>query len=53
MGMAATEAVLRGERNRMVSLRGTALTTVPFAEALDQLKTVPPERYAEAAILFG
>lgn len=53
MGMAATEAVLRGERNRMVSLHGTALTTVPFAEALDQLKTVPPERYAEAAILFG
>ncbi len=53
MGMAATEAVLRGDTGRMISLRGTELTTVPFAEALDELKTVPAERYAEAEVLFG
>ncbi|WP_295786264.1 6-phosphofructokinase [uncultured Microbacterium sp.] len=53
MGMAATEAVLRGDTGRMISLRGTELSTVPFAEALDELKTVPAERYAEAEVLFG
>jgi len=37
----------------MVGLRGTEIITVPFADALGKLKTVPQERYDEARILFG
>jgi 6-phosphofructokinase 1 len=29
------------------------MIAVPFEEALGKLKTVPQERYDEAAILFG
>ena len=37
----------------MVANRGTTLRSVPLAEAIAKLKTVPRERYDEAAILFG
>jgi 6-phosphofructokinase 1 len=37
----------------MVALRGTDIVRVPLAEATEVLKTVPEERYAEAAVLFG
>jgi len=37
----------------MVALRGTEIVRVPLAEATSQLKTVPPERYAEAEVFFG
>ena len=37
----------------MVSLRGTDIVHVPFEEALGKLKTVPQDRYDEAAVLFG
>ena len=53
-GMAAVDAVMDGGLwGRMVSLTGTAITIVPLADALGRLKTVPQERYDEAAILFG
>jgi phosphofructokinase-like protein len=52
-GMAAVDAVMEGLWGRMVSLTGTAITNVPLEEALGKLKTVPQERYDEAAILFG
>jgi len=37
----------------MVSLKGTDIVRVPFAEALGELNTVPLYRYEEAAALFG
>ena len=52
-GMAAVDAVMEGLWGRMVSLTGTAITNVPLEDALGKLKTVPQERYDEAAILFG
>ena len=32
----------------MTALRGTDIMLVPLAEAVEHLKTVPAERYAEA-----
>ncbi|MEO7005538.1 MAG: 6-phosphofructokinase [Terrimesophilobacter sp.] len=52
-GMAAVDAVMEGLWGRMVSLTGTAITNVPLEDALGKLKTVPQDRYDEAAILFG
>jgi 6-phosphofructokinase 1 len=53
LGMAAIDSVMNEEWGTMVSLRGTDIVNVPFADALGGLKTVPQERYEEAAILFG
>ncbi|MEU6242311.1 MULTISPECIES: 6-phosphofructokinase [unclassified Streptomyces] len=47
-GWHAVEAVHRGEFGMMTALRGTEIVTVPLAEAVSSLKTVPAERYAEA-----
>ncbi|GHF58256.1 6-phosphofructokinase [Streptomyces thermodiastaticus] len=47
-GWHAVEAVHRGEFGRMTALRGTHIVTVPLAEAVQTLKTVPAKRYAEA-----
>ena len=53
LGMAALRAALDERWGHMVGLRGTEIITVPFADALGKLKTVPQERYDEARILFG
>jgi hypothetical protein len=37
----------------MVALRSTQIITVSLTEAIGSLKRVPPERYAEVALLFG
>ena len=37
----------------MVALAGVDIVRVPLAAATTVLKTVPPERYAEAKVLFG
>ena len=42
-----------GDFGTMVALRGTDIVRVPLAEATRELKTVPPERYAEAEVFFG
>ncbi|MDJ0463685.1 6-phosphofructokinase [Streptomyces sp. H27-C3] len=47
-GWHAVEAAHRGEFGMMTALRGTDITMVPLAEAVETLKTVPSERYAEA-----
>jgi 6-phosphofructokinase 1 len=47
-GWHAVEAVHRGEFGHMTALRGTDIDTVPLADAVATLKTVPDERYAEA-----
>jgi ATP-dependent phosphofructokinase / diphosphate-dependent phosphofructokinase len=52
-GLHAIHAVLDGAFGMMVALRGTDIVRVPIAEAISELKTVPPERYAEAEVFFG
>jgi phosphofructokinase-like protein len=53
LGMAAIDSVMAGDWGTMIALRGTELVNCRFEEALGKLKTVPQERYDEAAILFG
>lgn len=52
-GLHAVDAVSEGDFGRMVALRGTDVVRVPLREATAELKTVPPQRYAEAEVLFG
>jgi 6-phosphofructokinase 1 len=52
-GLHAAEAVHDGEFGVMVALRGTEIVRAKLAEATAELKTVPPERYAEAEVFFG
>jgi ATP-dependent phosphofructokinase / diphosphate-dependent phosphofructokinase len=47
-GWHAVEAVHRGTFGRMAALCGTDIRMVPLAAAVETLKTVPDERYAEA-----
>lgn len=47
-GWHAVEAAHRGEFGMLTALRGTDIVMVPLAEAVETLKTVPAERYAEA-----
>ncbi len=53
LGMAAVESTAAGRWGTMVSLRGTSIVNVGFEAALGRLKTVPEDRYREAAVLFG
>lgn len=53
LGMSAIDSVVAKRWGRMVALRGTDIVHVSFEDALGELKTVPDERYDEAAILFG
>jgi len=53
LGMAALDLAIEGRWGHMVALQGTDIVTVPFADALGKLKTVPQARYDEAKILFG
>ncbi|MEU1673358.1 6-phosphofructokinase [Streptomyces roseifaciens] len=46
-GWHAVEAVHHGAFGMMTALRGTDITLVPLAEAVERLKTVPQERYTE------
>jgi 6-phosphofructokinase 1 len=52
-GLHAIDAVHDGDFGTMVALRGTDIVRVPLSEATAELKTVPPERYAEAETFFG
>jgi 6-phosphofructokinase 1 len=52
-GIHAIGAVHDSDFGTMVALRGTDIVRVPLAEATRELKTVPPERYAEAEVFFG
>lgn len=53
LGMAAVDSAANGRWGTMVSLRGTDIVNVGFQAALGRLKTVPEDRYREAAVLFG
>ena len=52
-GIHAIRAVADGAFGIMVALHGTDIVRVPIAEGTRELKTVPPERYAEAEVFFG
>jgi 6-phosphofructokinase 1 len=52
-GVAAIDAVHRGEFGVMVALRGTEIVTVPIAEATGSLKTVDTSLYEVAQTFFG
>jgi 6-phosphofructokinase 1 len=52
-GVHAIGAVHDGAFGMMVALRGTDIVRAPLADAIRELKTVPPERYAEAEVFFG
>ncbi|CAM5712426.1 6-phosphofructokinase [Streptomyces californicus] len=47
-GWHAVEAAHRSEFGMLTALRGTDIVMTPLAEAVETLKTVPAERYAEA-----
>jgi ATP-dependent phosphofructokinase / diphosphate-dependent phosphofructokinase len=53
LGLAAVDAVAEGAWGVMVALHGTEIARVPVSEAVGTLKTVPPERYEQAKLLFG
>jgi phosphofructokinase-like protein len=42
-GVAAAEAACRGDSGVMVALRGTEIVTVPIADSIASLRTVPPD----------
>ncbi len=52
-GLHAVAAVHDGDFGKMVALRGTDIVRVDLIEGTGALKTVDPERYAEAEVLFG
>ena len=52
-GLHAITAVHEGDFGKMVSLRGAEIARVPLAEGTAVLKTVRPELYEEAEVLFG
>jgi len=52
-GVAAVDAVTRGETGVMVALRGTEIVTVPLEEALAAPKLLDPELYETAEVFFG
>ena len=52
-GVHATDAAHRGEFGTMVALHGRSSTWCPWPTRPAQLKTVPKERYDEAAAFFG
>jgi len=52
-GIGAIRAVADGDFGTMVALRGTDIVRVPIVDAIEELKLVPTERYAEAEVFFG
>ena len=52
-GLAAIDAVHNGKFGTMAALHGTSIDLVELSDATEQLKLVPPERYAEAEVFFG
>ena len=52
-GLSAIDAAHDGRWGMMPALRGNAVELVPLAEAVAELKTVPPEYYAQFDALLG
>jgi ATP-dependent phosphofructokinase / diphosphate-dependent phosphofructokinase len=52
-GLHAIDAAEAGSWGTMAALRGTDIQLVQLSEATAELKTVPPQLYAEAEVFFG
>jgi 6-phosphofructokinase 1 len=52
-GVAAVDAITRGDSGKMVALRGTDIVAVPLAEALAAPKLLDPELFETAEVFFG
>jgi 6-phosphofructokinase 1 len=52
-GLAAIDAVHNGQFGMMAALHGTEIELVELSDAVEHLKLVPLERYAEAEVFFG
>lgn len=52
-GLHAIEAADQGSWGKMTALRSTDIELVDLADAVAELKTVPPELYEEAQAFFG
>jgi 6-phosphofructokinase 1 len=52
-GLKAADLVEQGQWGQMAALRGDQIVAVPLAEAVAELKTVPPEWYDVARAFFG
>ena len=52
-GIRAIDAVHAGDFGQMAALHGNDIVLVPLADAVAELKTVPPELYDEAKTFFG
>jgi 6-phosphofructokinase 1 len=52
-GIKAIDAATAGEWGQMVALRSMMIETVPLADAVRELRTVPESEYATAAAFFG
>jgi len=53
VGLKAVELAHEGKFDHMAALRGTEIVSVPLADAVGKLKTVPAELYEEAKALFN
>jgi ATP-dependent phosphofructokinase / diphosphate-dependent phosphofructokinase len=53
LGVAAIDAASEGRWAMMPSLRSMKIELVPLAQAIAELKTVPPEEYEAAETFFG
>jgi ATP-dependent phosphofructokinase / diphosphate-dependent phosphofructokinase len=53
LGVGAIDAAHEGRWGTMPALRGTRIVLVPLSEAVEQLRTVPPDDYEVAAPFFG
>jgi 6-phosphofructokinase 1 len=52
-GLAAVDAVTEGRWGTMAALRGARIELVSLADAVAELRTVPPEEYEQAEVFFG
>jgi ATP-dependent phosphofructokinase / diphosphate-dependent phosphofructokinase len=52
-GLKAADLVDAGDFGKMAALHGDTITAVPLADAVAELKTVPPEWYDVAKAFFG
>jgi 6-phosphofructokinase 1 len=52
-GVAAVDAITRGDHGKMVALRGTEVIAVPLSDALAEPKLLDPELFETAEVFFG
>ena len=53
LGVAAIDAADAGRWGQMPGMRGSRIELVPLAEAVAEIRTVPPEDYEAASTFFG